>query len=109
RCERDDVMEIAKDLGVSAGDLREMMSKGPGAADLLKKMLVALGVDGKTLAMAKPLVLRDLQRLCATCGNKKRCAHELADGTAAAHFQEFCPNAFTLAALFEETNRKAVH
>jgi hypothetical protein len=33
--------------------------------------------------------------------NKKRCEHELANGTAGEHFRDFCPNAFTLDALFD--------
>ena len=57
----------------------------------------------------EPLVMRDLQRLCTTCGDKGRCAHELADGTAAAHFHEFCPNAFTLDALFADKSVAAEH
>ena len=85
------------------------MSKGPHAADLLQKLLVALNVDPKELSRTEPLVMRDLQRLCTTCGAKKRCAQELAEGTAAEHFHEFCPNAFTLDALFDEKKQAAAH
>ncbi|MDO8877440.1 MAG: DUF6455 family protein [Pseudolabrys sp.] len=99
RCDREEIMQIASDLGVSADELRELSSKGPGSADLAKKMLVALGVDPQALIVKDPLVMRDIQRLCTTCRDKARCMHELADGTAAAHFHEFCPNAFTLDAL----------
>jgi hypothetical protein len=105
RCSPDEVMQIAKELGVPANQLRELVSKGPGAADLIQKMLVALNVDPKAIAMANPLVMRDLQRLCITCGDKKRCSHELAKGAAAEHFQEFCPNALTLDALFAQKNQ----
>jgi hypothetical protein len=106
-CGPDDVQQIARDLGVPAGELREIMKKGPGGADLLQKMLVALQVDPKALASANPLVVRDLQRLCTTCCDQKRCAHELAAGTAAAHFHDYCPNAFTLDALFADKDRTA--
>ena len=85
--------------------MREIMKKGPAGAALLQKMLVALQVDPKALAHSNPLVVRDLQRLCTTCGNQKRCAHELAAGTAAEHFHDFCPNAFTLDALFAQKDR----
>jgi hypothetical protein len=47
------------------------------------------------------MIMRDLQRLCITCAQKKRCGHELAAGTAGENFREFCPNAYTLEALFE--------
>ena len=101
RCGPDDVMQIAKDLGVPASELRELVRRGPGAADLLQKMLLALDVDPKTLADGNPLIMRDLQRLCTMCDHKKQCAHELANETAAEHYRDFCPNAFTLDALFK--------
>jgi transcriptional regulator with XRE-family HTH domain len=101
RCSPDEVKQIAKDLGMSAGDLREIARKGPGAADLLQRMLIALDVDPVALAKDDPAVMRDLQRLCVSCTHKRRCRHELAAGTASRHFHEFCPNAFTLDALFE--------
>ena len=102
QCSRDEVMQIAKDLGVSAFELRELVAKGPHAADLVQKMLVALNVDPKAIANSNPLVMRDLQRLCINCTDKKRCAGELKTGTAAEHFHEFCPNAMTLDVLFEQ-------
>ena len=77
-CGPDEVMQTAKDLGVAPNQMRELMNKGPGAADLLQKLLVALHVDPQEIAKANPAVMRDLQRLCITCANKKQCAHELA-------------------------------
>lgn len=98
-CGPHEVAQIASDIGLSPAELRTLSTKGPRSAELVAKMLVALGVDPKALADRDPLVLRDLQRLCSTCGLKGRCAHELAEGTAPAHFHEFCPNAYTLDAL----------
>ena len=109
QCSPQDVMEIARDMGVSVAELRAMASKGPHAADRLQKMLIALNVDSKLIAKTDPLVLRDLQRLCINCSDKGRCGRELQKGTAAAHFHEFCPNAMTLDALFTEANRPAKH
>lgn len=101
-CSPEDVMEIAKDLGVPVSELRKLATKGPGAADLIKKMLIALRVDPHVLANTNPAVMRDLQRLCVVCSQKGRCEHELAKGTASEHLHEFCPNAFTLNALFKQ-------
>jgi len=98
-CSPDEVIRVAKDLGLTPGELQELARKGPNAADLLLKMLVALHVDAKTLEKINPHVMQDLQRLCTICGAKKRCEHELAVGTAGDRFEEFCPNAFTLDAL----------
>jgi hypothetical protein len=102
QCEPDEVMRVARDLGVTSNDLLEFERKGPGAADLLQKMLFALHVDPKVIANTDPQIMRDLQRLCITCSEKKRCEHELANGTASEHFRDFCPNAFTLDALFDQ-------
>jgi len=106
QCGPEEVAQIAKDLGVSAQELRGLSHKGPHAADLLQQMLVALDVDPNIIVKKDPLVMRDLQRLCVSCADKRRCVRELAKGTAPAHFHEFCPNAFTLDALFEEQHPK---
>jgi len=108
QCSPEDVRQIANDLGITVGELRTMSAKNPHAADLLIKMLTALSVDPETLAKSDPATMRDLQRLCTSCGHKGRCAHELAEGTAAEHFKSFCPNAFTLDAL-SKSKEQALH
>ena len=100
-CGTDEVRTMAKDLGLTPADLRELAGKGPRAADLLKRMLIALKVDPKVLGEIDQRATRDLQRLCITCGDKRRCEHELAAGTAATNMHEFCPNAVSLEALFK--------
>jgi transcriptional regulator with XRE-family HTH domain len=100
RCGSDEVARVARDLGVSPGELVGLARKGPHAADQLKKLLLALGVDPRKLASEDPAMMRDLQRICITCGCKRRCEHELAAGTAAQHFRSYCPNAVSLDALF---------
>lgn len=109
RCDAEEVTRIAHDLGLPRGELRSLASKSPGSADLLQKMLVALQVDAKDLSRREPGVIQDLQRLCVSCSDKNRCVHELAAGTAAAHYHEFCPNAYTLDALLEEKTEAAKH
>jgi hypothetical protein len=107
-CSQEDVMRIAKDLGVPVGDLFGLAAKGARSADVLQKMLLALSVDPQALVKNDPAVMRDLQRLCIVCGQKGRCQHELAQGTAAEHFREFCPNAYTLDALFKDKEQQSV-
>jgi transcriptional regulator with XRE-family HTH domain len=109
RCSPDEVKQIAKELGMSPAELRGIARKEPGAADLLQKMLIALGVDPEALAKRDPAVMRDLQRLCISCSHKRRCQHELAAGAAAEHFHEFCPNAFTLDALLKRESLPFQH
>ncbi|MGB8504515.1 hypothetical protein [Mycobacterium sp.] len=104
-CAPDEVIRVARDLRLTPSELQELARKGPNAADLLLKMLVALHVDPKALENTDPHVMRDLQRLCTTCGAKKRCERELANRTAGDHFREFCPNAFTLDALLDRNGQ----
>ena len=91
--------KIAIDLGVSPGELDQLIRRGPHAADELPKMMAAIGLDAKAIARAQPLVMRDLERVCALCEQKKQCDRDLAAGTAAQHYKEYCGNAETLAAL----------
>jgi hypothetical protein len=108
-CGPDEVMRMAKEIGVTPSQLHELVSKGPGNANLLKTMLVALHVDPKVLADMDPLIMRELRWLCITCSNKKRCEHELAKGTAPEHFREFCPNAVSLDELFDQKGQPSSH
>ena len=62
-------------------------------------MLTALGIDQDDLARTEPLVLRDMERVCALCSQKRRCDRDLAAGTSAAHYQEYCANAPTIDGL----------
>jgi Family of unknown function (DUF6455) len=100
-CAPEEVARISRDLMIRPTELAGLARKGPEAAKLLPKMLVALGVDPKNLEDNDPAVIRDLQRLCITCGYKRTCEHALSEGKAADDYHDFCPNAFTLEALFK--------
>ena len=108
-CGPDEVMRMAKDIGVTPNQLQELVRKGPDSANLLKSMLVALHVDPKIIADMDPLVMREMKWLCITCNNKKRCEHELAKGTATEHFHEFCPNAVSMDELLNQKGQPSSH
>ena len=108
-CEPDEVMLVAKKIGATPSQLRELDSKEPGKAKLLKAMLTALRVDPKVLADLDPLIMRELKWLCITCGARKRCARELAKGTATEHFREYCPNAVSLDELLDQKDPPSSH
>ena len=91
--------KMATDLGVSPGELDQLVRRGPHAADELPKMMAAVGLDAKAIARAQPLVMRDLERVCVLCERKDQCDRDLAAGTAAQHYKEYCVNAGTLATL----------
>ena len=108
-CGPDEVVRVAKEIGLTPSELRDLASEGPGTVNLLKDMLVALHVDPKILADTDPLIRRELQWLCLTCNNKKRCKQELANETAPDHFREFCPNAVSFDELFDRTGQPSSH
>jgi response regulator of citrate/malate metabolism len=95
---------VASDLQLSPADLNELVNQGPHAADELPKMLAALGIDADALARVEPVVLHDMERVCALCIHKRECDRDLAAGTAAEHYQEYCLNAPTIADLGKPAN-----
>jgi hypothetical protein len=95
---------IASELRMSSADLEALVRRGPHAADELPKMLAALGIDQDNLARTEPLVLRDMERVCALCSHKRQCDRDLAAGTAAAHYDEYCANAPTIDGLGPQVN-----
>ena len=99
RLNRTDIDAIARDLRVSAGELDRLVAAGPHSADEMPDMLKALGIDADDLARTEPLMVRDMQRVCSLCRDKPHCHSELAAGTAAEHYREYCPNAPTIDAL----------
>jgi hypothetical protein len=109
QCGPEEVVKIAKDLGLPADDFRGLTSKTCDAANDVSKMLWALSIDQSTLAKRDPATMRDLQRTCILCTRKGRCRQELAKHTAVWNFHEFCPNAYTLDALLEEKEQRRRH
>jgi len=99
-CNAEEVALIARDIGVSPDELIFIANKGRNAADELPKLLRALGVDPQKLASDAPATMRSLQRICISCGSKGQCQHELAAGTAASRYRDYCPNAMSLDELF---------
>ena len=96
---------IANDLRVSPADLNELVRHGPHAADELPKLLKALGIDETDLARVEPLVLHDMERVCALCQHKRECDRDLAAGTSAEHYKGYCLNAPTIEQLGEAVNK----
>lgn len=92
---------LARDLGISADDIRILAAKDKDAADLLTRRMETLGLDP---ARIDSTVMRDLQRCCSKCSDKGRCVHELEDHPREPLWPKYCPNEQTLAALTEEQN-----
>ena len=97
--DRSDFDRIASDLRVSSSDLDTLVRQGPHAADELPKLLKAIGIDEADLARTQPLVLRDMERVCAMCHHKRQCDRDLDAGTSAEHYKGYCRNASTIELL----------
>jgi uncharacterized protein YjiS (DUF1127 family) len=102
RMDRCDFERIAQDLRISPGDLDALVRHGPHAADELPQMLKALGIDEAALARTQPMVLRDMERVCALCDHKTECDHDLVAGTAAARYEDYCLNAPTIGQIEQD-------
>ena len=94
-----EVERIARDLGVSAPELRSLARQGPKSADLLLRRMSELNLDPAEVARTEPATLHDLQRVCTMCQDHKRCSKDLARDPSGAQWQEYCPNVTTLKAL----------
>jgi hypothetical protein len=102
QCDSHEIAHIASDVGLSANDLRRMAKLGPDAAKLLLDRMAALHLDAEAVAKSEPGTMRDLQRLCSTCVNKKKCQFDLLLVPDDPMWWQYCPNAGTLDALQSE-------
>jgi hypothetical protein len=100
-CGPDELANITRDLRLQPAELAALIRQGPNAADLLQKLLPAVGIDAKALEQKDPATMHDLRRLCTTCVDKRRCQLDLANGRIVDSFRDYCPNAFTVDALLE--------
>ena len=87
---------VARDLNVTVGDLEMLVRHGSQGADELPYTLNALGIDETALRHAEPALLHDMERVCSFCSHKRRCHQELASGTVATNYVEYCENADTM-------------
>lgn len=90
---------VARDLNVTPADLEMLVRQGSQGANELPEMLKALDIDETALWRAEPALLRDMERVCAFCTHKRQCHQELAAGTAATNYVEYCGNADTIDTL----------
>src|SRR5215213_2478037 len=106
-CGADHVADLARDVGVSASELRTIAAKWPDNVGLLSRRIAEIGLDTGQIISAEPQVMRDLQRACTQCAQHRRCVRDLdRDGTDR-QWRQYCPNVQTLDALrSEERDRR---
>jgi len=96
-----EVERIAQELGLSSFELQNLVSH-PDERELLAERMAALHLEPVSLAQSEPATFRDLQRVCALCGVRDRCAVDLEEqgrDPAWQEWRDYCPNATTLSAL----------
>jgi len=88
-----DLLRIAGD-GLASGTYTPSSTQ-PHAGKVL--------VGGNTFDFTgvEPLVVHDMERVCALCESKRECDHDLASGASAEHYQEYVLNAPRIAQLHE--------
>jgi|SRR5579883_1222206 len=94
-----EVEHIAREFGLSAGELLALDGCGDRASKLLRRMICANGLNYEELRRAYPDVLRDLEIHCSLCTEQKRCRRDLVSGVAPEGFVDYCPNASTFVEL----------
>ena len=90
---------VARELNVTPVDLERLMLQGSQGENELPYTLTALGIDEAALRRAEPVLLRDMERVCSFCTHKRQCHEQLAAGTAATNYVEYCENADAIDAL----------
>lgn len=96
-CGPAEMEHMARDLGMSRGELSVLAGKWPDSADLLSRRL-----EQVNLSSVEPEVLRDLERVCTVCGSKRKCEYDLTIHPSSGVWTGYCPNAPTISALMAE-------
>ena len=99
---------VARELGMSASALEDLVARGPDAASHLYERMHALGLSKADVEHAAMGVLRDLQRTCACCNEKGRCEKDLLDRPDDPVWRDYCPNAATLDTLTKLKDHRMV-
>ncbi len=87
---------LAEDVGITAPELRELVARGPRAADLLHERMRALGLCKEDVERVAFGLTRHLERTCALCSEKGVCQRDLAERPDDPAWEGYCPNAVGL-------------
>ena len=104
-CDSYEIARIAKDVGLSPSELRQMAKLGPDATKLLLDRMAAQHLDAQAIDISDPSTMRDLQRLCSNCAAKKRCQRDLIADRDDPVWRQYCPNSGTLGALEAQVSK----
>jgi len=94
-----EIGRVAEDLRLSRDALKDLVARGPDAANLLYERMRTLGISREDVARAAHGIMRDLERTCACCNEKGVCEKDLAKHPDDPVWKSYCPNAVTLESL----------
>jgi hypothetical protein len=94
-----ELQRVAADMGLNVDEFMHVARQPDAASLLIDKRLAILNLDPEDIRKLSPLLLRDLERTCALCTEKGRCAHDLAEDPLSAAWVSYCPNSATLRSL----------
>lgn len=87
---------MARDLGMTGGELKDLAARGPDAARLLYERMRALDLTKEDVDRVVHGLMRDLERTCSCCGEKRVCERDLAAQPDDPDWADYCPNAVAL-------------
>ena len=105
---RAESVRAAHAFAAQSAALAQYVPGWPQAAILLRRMMIALGLDPDSPAVKDHAAIGELQRSCAACAHKPECAADIANGTAAENFYAYCPNAKALDSIYVEMTFKTL-
>lgn len=85
--------QVLAECGLSRSDLDRLARMPLFSEDLLSPLMRTIGLDPEEIGATEPALMRDLQRVCMACHNRRRCRRSVKHGHAAALYRTFCPNA----------------
>jgi hypothetical protein len=97
--DRRELEHVAGDLGMTGAELRALAARGPYAADELRERMHILGLTRTDAEQTAYGSMRDLERTCSSCREKRRCGKDLARHPDAPAWAGYCPNAIALTAV----------
>ena len=92
----EELARVARDLGMSGRELRDLAARGPDAAHLLHDRLRVLGLTRADVERVVHGLMRDMERTCACCDERGVCKKDLATRPDDPAWEGYCPNAVAL-------------
>jgi hypothetical protein len=91
-----ELARMARDLGTTGQELKDLAARGPDAADLLHDRMRVLGLTRADVDRVVHGLIRDMERTCTRCDQKRVCEKDLAARPEDAAWGGYCPNAVAL-------------